>query len=170
MDAGDSSSDESQPLLDENNRPLLRRRSRTIEVGLYCSRHVFHAATKALRESGTGWLLIFMPLGIVFGLFEWNSLATLLFNIAAIIPLSALVSGSSDQLCDHIGELMGGLVNATFGNTVELIVRKPRPPQNMFPLLTWHNNVGGHAGVGPWRDQRRAVDDDGQHSVRHPSG
>lgn len=119
--------DESQPLLDENNRPLLRRRN-TIEVGLCYGRHVFHAATKALRESGTSWLLIFIPLGIVFGLFEWNSLATLLFNIAAIIPLSALVSGSSDQLCDHIGELMGRLVNATFGNMVELIVRKPRPP------------------------------------------
>lgn len=148
MDAGNLSLDESQPLLGENNRPLLRRRN-TIESGLRHSGHVFHAATKALRESGTGWLLIFMPLGIVFGLFEWNSLATLLFNIAAIIPLSALVSDSSDQLCDHIGELMGGLVNATFGNTVELIVRKPRPPQNMFPLLTWHNNVGGHAGVGP---------------------
>ena len=126
MDAGDPSSDEPQPLLD-NNRPLLRRRSTMIEVGLCYGRHVFHAATKALRESGTGWLLIFMPLGIIFGLFEWNSLATLLFNIAAIIPLSALVSGSSDQLCDHIGELMGRLVNATFGNMVELIVRNLGP-------------------------------------------
>jgi len=162
MDAGGLS-------LDDNNCPLLRRRSTRMEVGLSYSRHVFHAATKALRESGTGWLLIFMPLGIIFKLLKWNSLVTLLFNIAAIIPLSALVSGSSDQLGEHIGELKGGLVNATFGNMVELIVRKPRPPQNMFPLLTWHN-VGGHAGVGPRRDQCRAVDGDGQHSVRHPSG
>jgi hypothetical protein len=133
MNAGDLSSDESQPLREDNGLPLLRRRSTMSQVGLHYCRHVFHAATKALRESNTGWLLIFMPLGIVFGLFEWNSVATLLFNIAAIIPLSALVSDSADQLRDHIGELIGALVNATFGNTVELIVRKPRAPQ--APLL-----------------------------------
>jgi hypothetical protein len=92
MDAGDLSSDESQPLLEENGHPLLRRRSTMTQIRLQYSEHAFHAATMALRESNTGWLLIFMPLGIVFSLFEWNSVATLLFNIAAIIPLSALVS------------------------------------------------------------------------------
>jgi hypothetical protein len=102
MDAGDLSSDESQPLLEENGHPLLRRRSTMTQIGLQYSEHTFHAATMALRESNTGWLLIFMPLGIVFSLFEWNSVATLLFNIAAIIPLSALVSDSADQLRDHL--------------------------------------------------------------------
>jgi hypothetical protein len=133
MDAGDLSSDESQPLREENDLPLLRRRSTMSQVGLHYCGHVFLAATKALRESNTGWLLIFMPLGIVFGLCGWNSVATLLFNIAAIIPLGALVSDSADQLSEHVGKLMGALVNATFGNTVELIVRKPRAPQ--APLL-----------------------------------
>jgi Ca2+:H+ antiporter len=44
------------------------------------------------------------------------------FNFLAIIPLSALVSDASDTIGNRWGSLVGGLVNATFGNTVELIV------------------------------------------------
>jgi len=67
-------------------------------------------------------LLLLLPIGLVGGHLRWNAVAVLTLNILAIIPLSAFVSSASDKLSGYLGELVGGLINATFGNTVELIV------------------------------------------------
>jgi hypothetical protein len=67
-------------------------------------------------------LLLLLPIGLVGGYLQWNAVAVLTINILAIIPLSAFVSSASDKLSGYLGELVGGLINATFGNTVELIV------------------------------------------------
>ncbi|UNI15527.1 Calcium/proton exchanger CAX-like [Purpureocillium takamizusanense] len=67
-------------------------------------------------------LLLFVPLGFAAAAFGWNDVAIASFNFLAIIPLSGLVSDASDMIGDHLGDLVGGLVNATCGNTVELIV------------------------------------------------
>jgi len=40
----------------------------------------------------------------------------------AIIPLAALLSFATEELALIVGETLGGLLNATFGNAVELIV------------------------------------------------
>jgi Ca2+/H+ antiporter len=72
--------------------------------------------------TGINVLLIFVPLGFGAGSLKANAVMAATFNFLAIIPLSALVSDSSDKLSDFWGPLMGGLINATFGNTVELIV------------------------------------------------
>ncbi|KFY76786.1 hypothetical protein V499_03663 [Pseudogymnoascus sp. VKM F-103] len=67
-------------------------------------------------------LLGFAPLGFIAGFLGWNAVLVSVFNFLAIIPLSALISDASDTLANRWGSLLGGLVNATFGNTVELIV------------------------------------------------
>lgn len=69
--------------------------------------------------------LVFVPLGIAAYTFGWHTILISIFNLLAILPLSALVSSSSDALSSYVGELWGGLVNATFGNAVELIVCPP---------------------------------------------
>lgn len=43
-------------------------------------------------------------------------------NFIAIIPLAALLSYATEEISLRIGEVLGGLLNATFGNAVELIV------------------------------------------------
>jgi hypothetical protein len=68
-------------------------------------------------------LLVFVLLGIAAELFSWHPVALTLFNLIGIIPLSALVSYAADELSNFVGELLGGLINATFGNAVELVVR-----------------------------------------------
>jgi Ca2+:H+ antiporter len=40
----------------------------------------------------------------------------------AIIPLAGLLSYATEELAEHVGDTIGGLLNATFGNAVELIV------------------------------------------------
>jgi Ca2+:H+ antiporter len=67
-------------------------------------------------------LWVFVPLGLVSGAFSWTSILTSIFNFLAIIPLSAAVSDFSDTLSEEFGDLLGALINATFGNAVELIV------------------------------------------------
>ncbi|ETS82893.1 hypothetical protein PFICI_04769 [Pestalotiopsis fici W106-1] len=43
-------------------------------------------------------------------------------NFIAIIPLAALLSFGTEEVALRTGETIGGLINATFGNAVELIV------------------------------------------------
>jgi hypothetical protein len=84
--------------------------------------HCYFIAKKATITSKTYPLLIFAPLTLCSGFLDWPSSFTTLFSILAIIPLSALVSYSSDLLSQLTGDLIGGLINATFGNSVELSV------------------------------------------------
>ncbi|QSS66076.1 calcium/proton exchanger [Histoplasma capsulatum] len=67
-------------------------------------------------------LLIFVPLGMVSGKVGWSPTATFVLNFLAIIPLASLLSFATEELAATMGETLGGLLNATFGNAVELIV------------------------------------------------
>ncbi|KAJ5763682.1 Sodium/calcium exchanger membrane region [Penicillium manginii] len=67
-------------------------------------------------------LLVFVPLGMVAGFLHWNSTAIFVLNFFAIIPLASLLSFATEELAGTMGQALGGLMNATFGNAVELIV------------------------------------------------
>lgn len=70
-------------------------------------------------------LLVFVPLGIIAGATGWNPTVVFVLNFLAIIPLAALLSFATEEISAKLGQTMGGLLNATFGNAVELIVRTP---------------------------------------------
>ncbi|MBF9235409.1 calcium/proton exchanger [Microvirga alba] len=69
------------------------------------------------------WLLIFIPVTIAL---EWLAPAKhLLLFIAsslAILPLAAWMGQATEHLAERMGEGIGGLLNATFGNAAELII------------------------------------------------
>jgi len=67
-------------------------------------------------------LLVFVPLGICSGKMEWGPLATFGCNFMAIVPLAAILGAATEALASHTGQMVGGLLNATFGNAVEMIV------------------------------------------------
>jgi Ca2+:H+ antiporter len=70
------------------------------------------------------WLLIFIPIAFVVRyLPAWNN-ETALFVVSAlaIIPLAGWMGHATEQLADHMGEGIGGLLNASFGNAAELII------------------------------------------------
>jgi Ca2+:H+ antiporter len=67
-------------------------------------------------------LLVFVPLGIISGAMDWSPTAVFILNFFAIIPLAAVLSFATEEISMNLGETMGGLLNATFGNAVELIV------------------------------------------------
>ncbi len=56
---------------------------------------------------------------------EWLRAAPLwIFALAALalIPLAGFIGVATEALADHMGERLGGLLNATFGNAAELII------------------------------------------------
>lgn len=75
-----------------------------------------------LKSNYANVLLVFVPLGIIFGALGKDPVLVFIFNFLAIIPLAALLSFATEELSAHLGETVGGLMNATFGNAVELIV------------------------------------------------
>ena len=68
------------------------------------------------------WLLILFPVALVL---EWTHappVAVFAASAVAIIPLAGLMGRSTEKLADRLGEGLGGLLNATFGNAAELII------------------------------------------------
>ena len=84
--------------------------------------HVVRLTWKTLVRDYVNLLLIFVPLGIISGALHWDSSAVFALNFFAIIPLASLLSFATEELAATMGQALGGLMNATFGNAVELIV------------------------------------------------
>lgn len=75
-----------------------------------------------VRSNYVNWLMVFVPLGIMSAELGWGDTAIFILNFLAIIPLAALLSFATEELALQVGQTLGGLLNATFGNAVELIV------------------------------------------------
>ena len=82
-----------------------------------------HITWEILRSNYVNILLVFVPLGIIAGALKWNPTAVFILNFLAIIPLASLLAFTTEELAVPLGQTIGGLLNATFGNAVELIVR-----------------------------------------------
>jgi Ca2+:H+ antiporter len=67
-------------------------------------------------------MLIFLPLGIVSGAVGWPAPLTFVFNFLAIMAMASLLSFATEELSKKVGQTIGGLLNASFGNATELIV------------------------------------------------
>jgi len=69
------------------------------------------------------WLLLFVPvaIGLEF-LAPDRHLLVFAASALAILPLAAWMGRATEQLAERMGEGVGGLLNATFGNAAELII------------------------------------------------
>ena len=68
------------------------------------------------------WLLIFVPIALGLELMHVNPMAIFVTSALAIIPLAGWMGRATEHLADKMGEGIGGLLNATFGNAAELII------------------------------------------------
>jgi Ca2+:H+ antiporter len=73
-------------------------------------------------ENLLNWLLVFVPVAIVLELTHANPAAIFAASCLAIIPLAGLMGKATEHLAEKVGEGVGGLLNATFGNAAELII------------------------------------------------
>ncbi|KAI8333388.1 calcium/proton exchanger [Chlamydoabsidia padenii] len=74
-----------------------------------------------VRSSWLNPLVVFIPFGIV-SHFVWSPTVTFILNFIAIVPLAKLLGYATEDISLRVGEVLGGLLNASFGNAVELIV------------------------------------------------
>jgi Ca2+:H+ antiporter len=67
-------------------------------------------------------LLICVPIGIIAEVLKWGDVPVFLINFFAVIPLAKLLGFATEELALRTSQTIGGLLNATFGNAVELII------------------------------------------------
>jgi Ca2+:H+ antiporter len=73
---------------------------------------------------GSWWnvLLVFIPLSIISHHLDWDAPLRFSFSFFAIVPLAKLLGEATEQMSIKLGQTLAGLLNATFGNAVEIIV------------------------------------------------
>ncbi|KAA6409369.1 MAG: sodium calcium transporter [Lasallia pustulata] len=89
------------------------------------NKHKFTPGNQLKRTLFNSWinvLLIMAPVGIAVNYAHVQPVAVFVINFIAIIPLAAMLSYATEEIAIRTGETLGGLLNATFGNAVELIV------------------------------------------------
>ncbi|KOC15035.1 sodium/calcium transporter [Aspergillus flavus AF70] len=75
-----------------------------------------------LFNSWVNVLLLAAPAGIALNYVDVDPVAVFVVNFIAIIPLAAMLGYATEEIAMRTGETIGGLLNASFGNAVELIV------------------------------------------------
>src|SRR5207248_3865259 len=70
------------------------------------------------------WLLMFAPIALALRCWAGDAHGTALFvcSAIAIIPVAGWIGRATEELAAQVGEGLGGLLNATFGNAAELII------------------------------------------------
>ena len=82
------------------------------------------APARSWFKPSLDWLLIFVPIAIALRFIPSLNNATALFIVSciAVIPLAGWMGRATEHLAEHLGQGIGGLLNATFGNAAELII------------------------------------------------
>lgn len=75
-----------------------------------------------LLGSWINLLLVAVPLSFIAEALHWSAVARFSVSFIAIVPLAKLLGDATEQVSMKLGQTLGGLLNATFGNAVELIV------------------------------------------------
>jgi Ca2+:H+ antiporter len=80
-------------------------------------------------------LLIFVPIAIVLEFMHANPIMIFAASGLAIIPLAGWMGRATEHLAEKMGEGLGGLLNATFGNAAELIIALMALRKGLFDVV-----------------------------------
>merc|ERR1719265_1173812 len=69
-------------------------------------------------------MLLCIPLGFISYHQKWSASWVFFWNFFSILPMAWLIGKTTEDLAAHpkVGQVMGGLINATFGNIVEMLL------------------------------------------------
>lgn len=81
-------------------------------------------------------LLVFVPAAFVLE-YALHASATVIFVVSClgVIPLAGMMGHATEELAERMGEGVGGLLNATFGNAAELIIAIIALRAGLFDLV-----------------------------------
>lgn len=86
-------------------------------------------------ENLLNFLLIFVPLAVVLEFMHANPIAIFATSSLAIIPLAGWMGKATEHLAEKLGQGVGGLLNATFGNAAELIIALMALRKGLFEVV-----------------------------------
>lgn len=66
--------------------------------------------------------LVCAPFAIVANIWSWGPLWMFWLNFFTMVPLASILGDFTQEVALHTNQVVGGLINATFGNTVEVLV------------------------------------------------
>lgn len=67
-------------------------------------------------------LLVFLPLAMLAELTHWGEVWVFSFSAIGVIPMAGYIGEATETLAHYTGPKLGGLLNATLGNTAELTI------------------------------------------------
>ncbi|KAF8517602.1 Sodium/calcium exchanger protein-domain-containing protein [Hysterangium stoloniferum] len=79
--------------------------------------------------------LIFVPLSGLSHYLKWDAGLRFVFSFLAIIPLAKLIGQATEEMSYTLGDTLSGLLNASFGNAVEIIVGIAALLQNQVRIV-----------------------------------
>lgn len=89
-----------------------------------------------LTSSRLNAFLAFVPLGLLAHALGWSAVATFSINFLALIPLALVLGQLTEDLAERFGDTVGGLINATFGNVVEMILTLAALNKGLYDVVS----------------------------------
>eukprot|EP00331_Platyophrya_macrostoma_P013037 CAMPEP_0176420958 /NCGR_PEP_ID=MMETSP0127-20121128/8900_1 /TAXON_ID=938130 /ORGANISM="Platyophrya macrostoma, Strain WH" /LENGTH=453 /DNA_ID=CAMNT_0017801621 /DNA_START=65 /DNA_END=1426 /DNA_ORIENTATION=- len=93
----------------------------------------FHTALSTLWQIKV--LLVFVPLMFIAKWMDASDGPLFVFSFFALIPLAALLGDFTEDICKRSNEVVGALINVTFGNATELIISFMALRAGLFQLI-----------------------------------
>ncbi|KAJ6490662.1 Sodium/calcium exchanger protein-domain-containing protein [Mycena vitilis] len=118
------SSSESSPLLPNGNGSVNPSFAHRVKVLVAAEGEPSWAKSYRwfLCGSYLNLFLLFIPLSVLSHFLNWDAALRFSFSFVAIIPLAKLLGQATEQMSAKLGQTLAGLLNASFGNAVEIIV------------------------------------------------
>ena len=89
-----------------------------------------------LTSSRLNALLTAVPLGVASHVAGWGVVPSFAINLVALVPLALVLGQITEDLAERFGDTIGGLINATFGNVVEMILTLAALKQGLYSVVS----------------------------------
>jgi Ca2+:H+ antiporter len=82
------------------------------------------------------WCFVFVPVTVALEHVEGIPVPLIFFAAAlAILPIASMIVKATEQIASRVGDTIGGLLNATFGNAPELIITIVALKAGLFDMV-----------------------------------
>jgi len=82
------------------------------------------------------WFFVFVPVTVLLEHVEGIPVPLIFFSAAlAILPIAGMIVRATEQIASRVGDTIGGLLNATFGNAPELIITLVALKAGLFDMV-----------------------------------
>ena len=82
------------------------------------------------------WFFVFVPVAVLLDHVEGVPVPLIFFSAAlAILPIASMIVKATEQIASRVGDTIGGLLNATFGNAPELIITLVALKAGLFDMV-----------------------------------